>query len=329
MGGPTMGPIARMTAAVAALIAAPAAAQAPAAPAQDLVFLDYLEDFSAVWQQTSKLPDAERATAFRTAFAKILPGFYDPERVKDFIPPDRYNELILKGLKQYPEKRAGIERVQRNFAELARPARREFEAMFGPMRGYPAVLIVHSFGEFDGGTRELADGMHLMFGADMIAELYNDRPIKPFVQHELFHLLHSRTFPDCDAIYCNLWQEGLATYVSATLNPGADDAALGMTIPAPIRPAVEANKAGAICAVRERLDSDKPDDYAPLFYGNRKLEGFPARMGYYIGYLVAQDIARTHDLKQMAAMTPAQVRPLIVQSLDAMANCAGMKTERG
>ena len=315
--------------AAASLLAAPAIAAPAPAPAQNLVILDYLEDFSAVWEQTAKLPDAERVAAFKTAFAKILPGFYDPERVKDFIKPDRYDELILTGLKEYPAKRAGIEKVQRSFAELSRPARQEFEAIFGPMTGYPPVLIVHSFGEFDGGTRAIADGTHLMFGADMIAQLYTDKPIKPFLQHELFHLLHGRTFPDCEQIYCSLWQEGLATYVSATLNPGADDAALGMTIPAPIRPAVEANKTGAICAVRERLDSDKPDDYAPLFYGNRKLDGFPARMGYYIGYLVAQDIGRTHDMKQMAAMTPDEVRPLIVQSLDSMANCADAKTERG
>ena len=315
--------------ALAGILAASSATARP--PSQGLQFVDYTDEFAKVWQESSPLPDDQRVTAFRAAFAKILPGFYEPERVKDFIKPQRYNELILTGLKQYPEKHEGIARVSREFSGLVGPAQREFEATFGPMTGYPTVLIVNSFGEFDGGTRELADGMHLMYGADMIAQLYQTKPIKPFVQHELFHLLHGRTFNDCEAVACNLWQEGLATYVSATLNPGADDAALGLTMPAPIRPAVEANRKAAICAVRERLESDKPDDYAPLFYGNRKLDGFPARMGYYIGYIVAQDIGRTHDLKEMAAMTPDEVRPLIVQSLDSMASCPmdGSKGERG
>ena len=46
--------------AAASLLAAPAIAAPAPAPAQNLVILDYLEDFSAVWEQTAKLPDAER-----------------------------------------------------------------------------------------------------------------------------------------------------------------------------------------------------------------------------------------------------------------------------
>jgi hypothetical protein len=312
---------------MAAVAAVPTAAAAQ--PKQGLEFVDYTDDFDRVWQQVAPLPDGKKVAAFQTAFAKILPGFYEPERVSDFIPPDRYRELMLSALRDYPKRRAGIQKVSRDFAGLVGPAQREFEARFGPMTGYPSVLLVHSLGEFDGGTRKLADGMHLMFGAEMIDLLYQDKPIKPFVQHELFHLLHGRTFADCDAVYCNLWQEGLATYVAATLNPNADHAALGMTIPAPIRPAVEANRAAAICEVRKRIHSNKPDDYAPLFYGSKKLHGFPARMGYYIGYLVAQGIGKGRDLKQLAAMQPAEVRPLVIQSLDRMADCTAGAGERG
>jgi hypothetical protein len=318
---------------IAALIAAfmsvaePAAAAAPASA--DLQFVDLTGDFDRVWKETSALPEAERAKGFRAAFAPILPGFYDPERVKDFVTAERYDATILKGLNAFPQQRDSILRVSRDFQQMVGPARREFEATFGPMKGYPAIYVVHSFGEFDGGTRDLKSGNHLMFGADVIARIYDDMPIKPFVQHELFHLMHGRSFPDCEKLYCSLWQEGLATYVAASLNPGADDVALGLTIPAPIRPAVEANKPGAICAVRARLDSEKPDDYASLFYGSSKIEGFPARMGYYVGYLVAHDIGRTRDLKQLAAMSPAEARPLIVRSLDAMADCAEVKPERG
>ena len=321
-----------ITAALAVLmLAAQPAGAAPAAhPAStDLQFVDVTDDFDRIWKETSTLPEAERAKAFRAAFAPILPGFYDPERVKDYTTADRFDARILKALDAYPQQRDAILRVSRDFQQLVGPARQEFEATFGPMRGYSDIYIVHSLGEFDGGTRDLKSGNHLLFGADVIARMYVDTPIKPFVQHELFHLLHGRTFPDCEKLYCSLWQEGLATYVAASLNPGADDVALGLTIPAPIRPAVDSNKTGAVCAVRARLDSEKTDDYAALFYGNSKLDGFPARMGYYVGYMVAQDIGRTRDLKQLASMSPAEARPLIVQSLDAMADCNGVKPERG
>lgn len=304
------------------LMAAAPPAHRPSASNRPLQFVDLTDDFDRIWEQTKTVSDERRVETFQTDFERLLPGFYSAKRVSDFIKPERYHAMILQGLKDYPQQRAGIRRVSREFIALSTPARREFEGYFGPMRGYPPIYLVHSFGEFDGGTRDLKDGNHLMFGADMIDRLYGNKPIKPLVEHELFHLMHHRTFKDCHAVWCNLWEEGLATYVASKFNPWADDAALGLTVPAPIRPEVEANRQAAICAVRQRVDSEKSEDYAPLFYGNQKLPGLPARMGYYVGLLVVQEIGQTRDLKQLAAMQPDELRPLIVQTLDKLANCS-------
>jgi hypothetical protein len=300
-----------------------AAAAPPAHPRgnnRQLRFIDLTGEFDRAWTKTKDVPDNDRVEAFEAEFAEVLPGFYSAKRVGDFITPDHYHDMVLKGLKDYPTHRPGIQRVSSQFSRLIAPARRDFETRFGPLRGYPPIYLVNSFGEFDGGTRDLPEGNRLMFGADMIDKLYQGRSMKPFFEHELFHLMHARTFKQCDAVWCNLWEEGLATYVASTLNPGADDAELGLTVPQPIRGPVEANKAAAIGAVVQRLDSTKPEDYAPLFYGSRKLPNLPARFGYYVGYLVVQDIGRTHDLKQLAALQPNEVRPLIIQSLDRLAH---------
>jgi hypothetical protein len=286
-----------------------------------LRFVDLTPVFDRIWTSTSKLPDDKRVETFEAEFNKVLPGFYSAKRVSDFIEPAHYREMILKGLKDYPAQRAGIRRVSHQFASLVAPARGEFEATFGPMHGYPPIYLVNSFGEFDGGTRDLPEGSRLMFGADMIDRLYKGRSMKPFVEHELFHLMHARTFPNCDPVWCNLWEEGLATYVAATLNPKASDAELGLTIPQPIRPAVEAHRKQAFCAVRERLDSTKPEDYAPLFYGNKNVPGLPPRMGYYVGYLVVSEAGKTRSLKQLAALKPAEVKPLVTSTLAHMAEC--------
>jgi hypothetical protein len=191
------------------------------------------------------------------------------------------------------------------------------------MRGYPPIYLVDSFGEFDGGTRDLPEGNRLLFGADMIDELYKGKPIKPFIEHELFHLMHHRTFPECDPVWCNLWEEGLATYVASTLNPGASDQALGLTIPEPLRPAVEAHKQEAICAVRARLESKDPKDYGPLFMGGGAplSPNLPRRFGYYVGLLVVSDIGQHRTLKQLAALTPDEAHALVKQSLEHMAAC--------
>jgi hypothetical protein len=309
------------------LLAAPAAAHSPPQE-QGLQFVDTTGDFDRVWNETKDLPDGERVAAFKMKFARVLPGFYDEKRVADFIAPGHYDQMILKGLKAYPERRDGIRRVSRQFAALVAPARHEFETYFGKMLVYPPIYLVVCFGEFDGGTRDLADGTHLMFGADVIDQIYKaDTPIKPLVEHELFHLMHGRTFADCDPLWCSLWKEGLATYVASTFNPGASDAALGLTIPQPIRPAVEARRNEAICAVRARLTSTRPDDYASLFYGNRKVPDFPARMGYYVGLLVVTEAGKTRSPRELAALSPEQVQPLVERTLAGMADCT--RGERG
>ncbi len=202
----------------------------PSTPAAGVLkFVDTTSDFDRIWNATKDLPDDKRVEAFEAAFAKVLPGFYEADRVKDYMDASRYRAFVLEGLKNYPRRRAGIQRVSRQFRSLVEPAQRQFEFVFGPMHGYPPIYLVNSFGEFDGGTRDLAEGNRLMFGADMIDEIYMDKPMKPFVEHELFHLMHHRTFPECDPAWCNLWEEGLATFVASKLNPGAPDAALGLT----------------------------------------------------------------------------------------------------
>jgi hypothetical protein len=298
------------------------AAARPSAPTR-LQVVDSTADFDRVWRSTADLPDEERVAAFEAGFAKILPGFYAADRVKDYMTPEHYRGFVLKGLKSYPENQAGIQRVSRQFESLVAPARKQFESTFGPMRGYPPIYLVVSFGEFDGGTRDLPEGTRLMFGADVIDKLYSTTPIKPFVEHELFHLLHHRTFPDCEPVWCNLWEEGLATYVASTLNPGASDTALGLTFPGPLRPAVEAHRQEAVCAVRSRLSSKEPADYGPLFMGGGEplSPNLPRRFGYYVGLLVVSDIGKTRSLKQLAALKPEEAHELVEQSLARMASC--------
>jgi hypothetical protein len=213
--------------------------------------------------------------------------------------------------------------VSREFSNLIGPAQRSFETAFGPMRGYPPIYLVNSLGEFDGGTRDLPEGNRLMFGADVIDKLYKDKPIKPFFHHELFHLYHHRTFKECEQMWCNLWSEGLAVYVASKLNSRADDAALLLSFPVPLRPAVEDHRSEAICAVRSRLNSTDPKDYGPLFAGGGKgvSPDLPPRFAYYVGYLVAQDLGHTRSLKQLAAMDNDQVKPLVESSLKRMADC--------
>jgi hypothetical protein len=302
----------------ACLVSACATAREPAG--DGLKLIDLTGEVARAWDETSALPDAERVTAFKAHFATILPGFYSHERFR--LPaPGPYDERLLAGLKAYPGERAKIEEVSRRFAAMLAPAQASFEREFGPMRGYPPIYLVDSFGEFDGGTRTLPGGVFLMFGADMVARLHLQHDIRPFFHHELFHLYHARTFEECEQLWCGLWGEGLAVYVAKQLNPAATDAELLLTMPEPLRAAVERNRKEAVCTVLARRQSTLPADSRALFSSGRLNERLPPRFGYYVGYLVAAEAGKTRSPRQLAALTADQARPIVEAGLRSLADC--------
>ena len=317
----------RFLAGMAAFVFA-AAAPTQAGGSSNLKLVDLTDDFALVWDRTAKLDDAARVAAFKAYFDPIIPGFYSHER-HGLPDASKYDPHLLKALKEFPAQRAAIEDMSRRFTSLLAPAEQSFEREFGAMTGFRQIYLVNSLGEFDGGMRELGGKGYLMFGADMMAQIYAGKSVQPFFHHELFHLYHSRTFRDCPRVRCNLWNEGLATYVSHRMNPGATDDELLLTNPVPLRAAVEANKAEAICAVAERLESTETRANRALFSSGKLNERLPSRFGYYVGYLVAQDLGRSRSLKALAAMTADEVAPLIERSLAGMADCSALPKVSG
>ncbi len=302
----------------AALPLAAAIASAQPAP-QSLRLVDLVGEFDTVAQRTRGQSPQARGAAVRKAFANRLPGFYDPKRLE--LSTTAYDRELGKRLAEYDAHRTETLEARARFARAFRPAQARFEREFGPVRTRRPVYLLVSLGEFDGATRDLPGGSALLFGADMIAQYHGDHDPSPFFQHELFHIIHETGPGDCYQLWCALWEEGLATYVASQLSPGATDAQLLLTIPEPIRPAVDRNKAEAVCAIKARLDLSENNDYGAIFSGKRLSPTLPPRFGYYVGMLVAADLGRTRTLRQLAALQGPELRRLIGRSLDAMAEC--------
>jgi hypothetical protein len=296
-------------------------APAPApAPAPSLQFVDLTDDFARVWERDASLPTEQRVARLKEEFAPILPGFYGHERM-GLPSSERYDAFLARAIERFPEQRAGIEDVSRRFGGMMESALTSFEREFGAMTGYPPVYLVHSLGEFDGGTRNLPGGVKLLFGADMIDQIYRDVPVQPFFHHELFHLMHHRTFNECGPLWCTLWSEGLAVYVASRLNPGSSDEALLLTEPEPLRAAVDRNRAHAICTTLSKLQSTDRADRS-WFFSNGETDGrLPSRFGYYVGMLVAEELGRTRSLRELAALRAPEAGPLIEATLRGMAEC--------
>jgi hypothetical protein len=295
-----------------ALLAAPAALAQPqpAAP-----FVSYAEAFDQFAKETATLPSAERVRAFRAKFNALVPGFYEP---RFGATEARYDAHLEKVLAYYPANRDRFLAAARDFSAAYATADARFRGFFPDYAPSMPIYLLHSLGEMDGGTRELRGKAVAVFGADVIAKIHDRTSIGPFLDHELFHFYHAAYFPDCEALWCSLWQEGLATYVAGRMNPGSDDRALMLTIPRPMRPEVEPRLAEAMCLTRARLDSTSREDYAAFFFGNGK-SAFPPRFGYFIGYLLAKRLGDGMSLEALAKLPPEKVKPLLIGALTAYA----------
>lgn len=294
----------------------------PVFAADELRVVDLTGQFDQFAMSTAALPDDQRVVAFEKQIGPMANGFYERDRR-----PDGYDFRILTQLKTYPARRAETLAVSRQFNRLFGPARQRFEAAFGRVKSRQPVFLIDSMGELDGGTRELNGKYTMLFGADVIAEFHSGKKLDAFFYHELFHLYHEPTLAGCMVLWCSLWAEGLATYASSRLDPAAGDDELVLNLPRPIRPAVEADRKKAVCAVVSRLESTTYNDFSALFQGDDQLPDLPSRVGYYIGYLVARDIGRMHNLQRMAKMSLIEAKPLIDASLARMATCSQSTAE--
>ncbi len=283
---------------------------------RSLTYTDLTDDFATLYDEGGT--DAERVARIRARLGEKLPGFYEPERFqKDEA---WFAARMARYLATYLAERDGIADVSARFAEMFDPAVVDFEERLDLLPTDIPVYLLVSLGEFDGGTRDYGGSVKLMFGADVMAEIHKG-DARPFMQHELFHLYHAKRFAECAEVWCSLWTEGLATHVSAELNPGASDAGLGLTLPEPIRPQLMEHRAEAVCAVVARLDSTDPQDFGALFSFERVNANLPPRFGYMVGMWVAQDLGRDHDLRKLAELSGPPLRAEIEASLRRMADC--------
>ena len=304
-------------------IAASGAHLAEAGHDPPFVLVDLATEYGGFYDRTTELDATARVEAFRAHFGPRFPGFYDAARVAALTTPAGYDALIARSFATFPDLRPRYEATVAGFAAMMGSARETFVQEFPDLRPTGEVYLVHSVGEMDGGTRTIGGRRYLVFGADVMARIHEPGRARPFFHHELFHVYHAQSFEGCDAVWCALWSEGLAVLASDALNPGAYDGELLLALPRPIRAEVDARRSEAVCAVRARLDSSSPDDYAPLFTGRKSLEGLPPRFGYYVGYLAAREARRTRTVSELAHLDRREARSVLEAALASLAECRG------
>lgn len=286
--------------------------------------VDLMPEFWAFHERSAALDPAAQAELFRSSVAASHPQLYTAAVIGLPAGQPLDQQLRQRYLRVQPllADRTGL--LRRLSDSIGRDLPRyeaRFRAVFDDLAYCGDVYFMHSLGGFDGATRKVDGRTALLFGLDMIAYVYDtDADLQPFFHHELFHLYHAqfRGAGDQDgpsSLIAALWGEGLATYVAQALNPEAGGVSvfgLPRTTPGRVRSGLPA----LARKIRGLLDSRAKQDYALYFMGTAEDAPVPARSGYYLGYLVAAQLARTHSLKELAQTPVATLRPEIEAALD-------------
>jgi len=286
-----------------ALSTAPGAAAPGACAATDL-----MPAFWSYWDAAKGLPRDEQVRLFQERVmgsnAAVYAGVF--ENVPRPVP-----QIVGESLGGMPAIESGMRELSSRLSdELPRQIAR-FREAFPKFRCETATYFVYSAGAFDGATRDVSGREALMFGLDVIARL--KEPLSPLFTHELFHVYHAeRVSKAPEAFYWQMWEEGLASYVSGKLNPGEPACCL------PPAPPIDAALPKIVAGALERLDSEKPEDYRLYFLGSKDALDIPQRSGYVLGERIAAEAGKTRSLEELADLPPADVRKLVESELRRM-----------
>ena len=268
-----------------------------AVPVRDLTLA-----FDEFYTRTMQWALEDRVVEFRRTIGAQFPQFYGDER--GTWSPAEQDVRIAAAIAGYPALRDAYLKKAREFRVQLPHHLAAFQQRFPGYRLPSDVWIVHGLGEMDGGTRDLAGRHYLIFAADGMAKYHRDNDEAAFFHHELFHTYHEPRLQACrgQAVWYGLWTEGLATYVSHQMHPQASGKELLLDFPDGSVTRTQANLPVAWDQLAQVLESTDADIYASLFQMRGQHPVLPARRGYYLGYLVAQEAARTRDISELAAM---------------------------
>jgi hypothetical protein len=287
-------------------------------------FADLATSFERTALATADQPEMDRVAAIRRAASASLPGVYPDGAATD--------RRIARALAGFPTEQGGFDLAIHAFPDALSRAVIRFRTVFPRFTPPLPIYLYHSLGTRDGGSAYLEPGHRLvmLFGADMIARLHADDSLEPFLDHELFHLEHQHSFPDCDQFWCVLWQEGLAVDAAASMNPGATDHQLLLDIPAPIRKPTDQRWPDALCFVATHFDdTDDAIMAQALQGGGHPPSNLPDRFGYYVGFRIAR--ATDRAINSLDHLDHVAARKLMRATLihlmaDAIARCPAPPT---
>jgi hypothetical protein len=288
--------------------------------------VDVTPSFWKYWQRHEASTVEERVRRFRREVIAAHPDLFAPSVVgRDPTKGDDLDERLPPYLAAIDER---IETMRRLSARLASDLTRydaTFRRAFPRMRWSGTVYFTLSIDAFDGAVRQVGAEEALLFGIDKIAAIHGaDANLSALFHHELFHMHHQTHCPSPDyqgpgpfGLRDPLWREGLAVHVAKLLNPEAGWSALLLHDEMVARADADLAR---IAAELQRLATEASEsDYRDFFLGSGARHDLPKRVGYYLGYRIAAEVAKTRPLDAMVSLCGKDLEAAVNAALATLA----------
>ncbi len=273
-------------------------------------------DFIEYWNQVKEKPLPKQIQKLKSDFLVKFPQFYNYKIGKWERSGQKADEEFGKIIKEYPQLEANFIKKTDQVTETLNITLASFLKSFPEMNQDFDVYLTHSFGEMDGGTRNIGGKIYLIFGIDGMVNYHKGFTSEiPFFHHELFHIYHGQYFPEEQVIWIALWTEGLASYASQKLNPEASMKDLILDLPEGMVRKIDKSLDEHWADLTKKLNSKSDIDYETYFLMSSKDKKIVPRAGYYLGYLLAKEVGKTKSVNEMAQMKPNEVLPLLKLAL--------------
>ena len=229
---------------------------------------------------------------------------------------------LEKYLDQVTPYLSAIRKIHARFIKESELIEESFCARFPDFnRSQAEIYLMLSLFRFDGKIPH--DNPRALFlGLDGLAKFHGASvPLDVILSHELFHLYHFQVNPLPAAIetiplYRLIWQEGLATYASASLNSKATMADV-LLDPRLARDGPKYEPAVARALVTQLESTD--DEATARYLSYRRGSEIPSRMGYLIGYNIVARLAPTRSLTELARLRGQRLLSLMREQVRSLA----------
>ena len=307
--------------ALAAVVTLLLAARAGAAPACPLI--DATAPLTAAATASAGKSDEEQLAVYRKAILDTWPELYT-SAVLGLRPGPEMDQRILASL-------AAV-RSGGNHEDLKQSLRAQITStsaafqVFGDFQCNFTIYFADSLGELDGAGRIVAGRPALVLGVDTLAREQSELSLPVFFTHEFFHRYHfeasgfSDDLAERQQIWRSLWAEGLATWMSEQLTPGATRAE-ALMLPTDLEDRARPFTSPMATELLAGLTHIDAQLFKVYFTANPRTDrhGLPPRGGYYMGYLVAQRLSHHHTLAQLAHLKGPPLEREIAAALKALA----------